>query len=1248
MRALEAMGVTVHVASVDVSDEIQLRAYLDRYAGEAWPAIRGVVHGAGSFANELAARMDRRTFDAVVRPKLLGAQLLDRLLPDLDLFVMFSSTGAFLAQPGQANYAAANAGLDAVAQDRRARGLPAMSIAWGIWANTGLVKDEAGVRNVAEMARQGIGSFTPERGAAMFAWLCGQSQPTTVVLPMDWAAFRRARGGRDFPIFREVMAGAAADAPGAGDLVASLGSANAAERRQILDGVVRDTVSRVLKIAASRLDPRKTLGSMGLNSLMAMELRNRLEATLGRPLSATLAWNYPTVEALVAHLAGADPAAPAAAPAATAPRTDNSASLPTDMLDGLDQLSALSDEDAALMAKQVRQQAEHVLRADPVAIVGMACRVPGGGDSPELFWQLLRDGTDAIREVPADRWDADAWYDSDPSAIGKTVTKWAGFLEHIDGFDAEYFGILPREAQHMDPQQRLFLEVAIEALDDAGLTREQLRGSRAGVFIASYHNDYAQLQYSDVDAIDLRTLTGTLHSVLANRLSYFLDLRGPSISIDTACSSSLVATHLACQSLRHGESDIAIAGGVSVIIAPELLVSMSKVGFMAPDGRCKTFDASADGFGRGEGCGIVVLKRLSDAIADGDRVLAVVRGSAVNQDGHSTLLAAPSGPAQQALIEEALAGAQLDAGRIGLMETHGTGTALGDPIEVEAIAATIGRPAAGAGPCLLGSAKANVGHLEAAAGVTGLIKSVLALRHEAVPPQVHFHRLSPHISLQGTRLAVPTSLVPWPKGEVPRCAAISSFGVGGTNAHVIVEEAPSLPGENAEASRDQLRVLSLSAHSDAALRELAAAWSGFLERTPESAADLCYTATQRRTHHDYRLALVGRSKSDLAARIADYLRDDVATGFAAGRRPAISGPRVAFVFSGQGPQWHAMGRELMASEPVFRDAIEACDRVLRPWSGWSLLEALAATEADTRVDQTEALFAVQVALAALWKSWGIEPDAVVGHSVGEIAALHVAGVLTLEQAIRVVWHRGRIMQQATGFGRMASVGLTAGQAAELVRPYGERLSVAAINAPRSVVLSGETEALTAVLAELTARGVEHRLLPVQYAFHSAQMAPFQQRLADELADLHSATAMIPVYSTVMGGLAADVNFDAGYFGRNVREPVRIADAIRAMADDGHTAFLEIGPHPVLGSTIAECFAAHEEAHVAVLASLRRGKPERETMLLACAGLYAAGCVPAWHAFQEDFGNVVSLPPTAWQRKRYWLRRRPAAQLPAGG
>ena len=911
-------------------------------------------------------------------------------------------------------------------------------------------------------------------------------------------------------------------------------------------------------------------------------------------------------------------------------------------------LAGLSAIKLALMAKQVRQQAEHVLRADPIAIVGMACRVPGGGDTPELFWQLLRDGIDTVREVPADRWDGDAWYDPDLSAVGKIATKSGAFLDRIDGFDAEYFGILPREAERMDPQQRLFLEVAIEALDDAGLTREQLRGSRTGVFIASYHNDYAQLQYSDVDAIDPRTLTGTLHSVLANRLSFFLDLRGPNLSIDTACSSSLVAMHLACQSLRYGESDLAIAGGVSLIIAPELLVSMSKVGFMSPDGRCKTFDERADGFGRGEGCGIVVLKRLADAIADGDRVLAVIRGSAVNQDGHSTLLAAPSGPAQQALIDEALAGAQLEPGRIGFVEAHGTGTALGDPIEVEAIAATIGRAAAGAGTCLLGSAKANVGHLEAAAGVTGLIKAVLALRHEAVPPQVHFQRLSPHISLDGTRLAVPTSLMPWPKGEVPRCAAVSSFGVGGTNAHVIVEEAPSLPGD--DEPRDMSRILALSAHSEDALRELADAWSRFLADTPALAADLCYTAAQRRTHHDHRLALVGRTKEDFAARITDYLRNDAATGFAAGRRPAVAGPRLAFVFSGQGSQWFAMGRELLESEPVFCAVIEDCDRLLRPLSGWSLLDELAACEERSRVDQTEvaqpALFALQVGLAALWKSWGIAPEGIVGHSVGEIAALHVAGALTLADAVRVVWHRARIMQQATGLGSMASVGLTAAQASELVRPYGERLSVAAINAPRSAVLSGEPESLTKVLADLAARGVSHRLLPVRYAFHSAQMAPFQQRLAHELAGLRTGQPELPVYSTVTGGLASDVRVDAAYFGRNVREPVRFADAIGAMADDGYDIFLEIGPHPVLGSAIAECLASREQA-TAVLASLRRGRPERDSMLVACAGLYAAGCMPAWHAFQEDAGEVVSLPGTPWQRKRHWLRPRPAA-TPAPG
>nr|WP_294524326.1 type I polyketide synthase [uncultured Rhodopila sp.] len=895
----------------------------------------------------------------------------------------------------------------------------------------------------------------------------------------------------------------------------------------------------------------------------------------------------------------------------------------------------------ALMAKQVRARAAGALQSDPIAIVGMGCRLPGGADTPDRFWRLMQDGVCAVRDVPPDRWDGNGWYDPDLSAPGKTVTKSGGFLDRIDAFDAGYFGIPPREADRMDPQQRLFLEVAIEALDDAGLSRDMLAGSRTGVFVASYHNDYAQMQFSDPDGIDLRTLTGTLHSVLANRLSYFLDLRGPSISIDTACSASLVAVHLACQSLRLGESTIAVTGGVSLMIAPQLLVSMSKVGFMAPDGRCKTFDAQADGFGRGEGCSVVVLKRLSDAITDGDRVLAVIRGSAVNQDGHSTLLTAPSGPAQQALIRDALACAQISPDRIGFVETHGTGTALGDPIEVEAIARTIGQPSPGSPACLLGSVKANVGHLEAAAGATGLIKAVLALQHEAVPNQVGYHKLNPHIDLTGTRLDVPATLTPWPAGPVARCAAVSSFGVGGTNAHVILEEAPSLPAAatrgQAPAAPDDCHLLTLSAKTPEALRDTVRAWTDFLAETPASPGDLCFTASQRRTRHEVRVAVIGRTRAELRERLQDHLAQPV--------RAAATRPGICFVFGGQGPQWYAMGQELLAREAVFRAAVTECDALLRPLSGWSLLDELAMPADRSRLDQTEvaqpALFALQVALAALWRSWGVPPDAVVGHSVGEIAAYHVAGVLPLEEAVRIVWHRGRIMQRATGQGRMASVGLSEADALALAAPFGDRLSVGAINEPASVVLSGDPAAVDSALATLTSRGITHRLLPVQYAFHSAQMAPLRQPLMDALAEIRSLPLQVPVYSTVTGAAADGVMLDAGYFARNMRQPVRFAAAIAAANVDGCNLFLEMSPHPVLGHSIAACLASRDLEPV-VLASLRRGRPERETMLLACAGLYAAGCDLNWKLVQPSAGSVVTLPGYCWQRTRHWIRPRPDA------
>ncbi|MET0791814.1 MAG: type I polyketide synthase, partial [Polyangiaceae bacterium] len=655
-------------------------------------------------------------------------------------------------------------------------------------------------------------------------------------------------------------------------------------------------------------------------------------------------------------------------------------------------LTGLSSIKLALMAKQARAQVSAIARAEPIAVVGMGCRFPGGADSPEAYWALLRDGVDAVREIPGDRWDVPGLYDPDPAAPAKMSARCGGFLDRVDLFDAPFFGILGREAERMDPQHRVFLEVAIDALDHAGLSRERLAGSATGVFIASYYNDYSLLQFADREWIDGRTLTGTQHSVLANRLSFLLDLRGPSISIDTACSSSLVAIHLACQSLRSGESDTALAGGVSLMLAPEMMIILSKVGFMSPSGRCRTFDASADGFIRGEGCGVVVLKRLSDAISDNDRVLAVIRGSAVNQDGHSTVLAAPNGLAQQALLREALSNAQLTPSRVGFVEAHGTATPLGDPIEVEALAAVVGAPRADGSTCYLGSAKANLGHLEAASGVAGLIKAALVLGHAEIPGQLHFQTLNPHLSLNGTCLAVADRHRAWPAGAQPRVAGVSGFGVGGTNAHVLLEEAPFLPA--AEQTPDNPRLLALSGQSAAALQALARSWLEFVPKTPASLSSLTATAGARRSHYDHRLALVAQSKDDVAAQLRAFVAGQPVTSLAVGRRPAQGNPQLAFVFSGQGPQWARMAAELSASEPVFRDTLADLDQRFKALSGWSLSAALDEPAESSRLQETElaqpAIFAIQVALAALWRAFGVEPAAVVGHSIGELAALYVA------------------------------------------------------------------------------------------------------------------------------------------------------------------------------------------------------------------------------------------------------------------
>ncbi|HEY1278364.1 MAG TPA: type I polyketide synthase, partial [Acidimicrobiales bacterium] len=907
----------------------------------------------------------------------------------------------------------------------------------------------------------------------------------------------------------------------------------------------------------------------------------------------------------------------------------------------------------ALLAQQLRQQTDDadVLAAEPIAVIGMGCRFPGA-DSPAAFWALLRDGGDAIREIPAERWDVDALYDPDPYRSGTMNTRWGGFLDGIDQFDAHYFGISPREAARMDPQQRLVMEVAVEALERAGQPASRLAGSLTGVFVAATMADYSDRQLAALDEIDAYSVTGNVHCIIANRLSFALDLRGPSLALDTACSSSLVAVHMACQSLRSRESDMALAGGVNVVLSPQPTIAMAKWGVMAADGRCKTFDGRADGFVRGEGCGVVVLKRLADAVADGDPIAAVIRGSAVNQDGRSAAMSAPNGLAQQDVVRRAMRCGRVRPEQIGCVEAHGTGTALGDPIEVEALAEVLGTPAAGVEPVALTAVKPNIGHLEAAAGIAGLIKIVLCLQHEAVAPVAHFSELNPHISLEGTRLFIPTAIHPWPAGPAARLAGVSSFGFGGTNAHVVVEEAPrsavSTPGRGPFA-------LTVSGHTSTARRQAAGRLADRLDGADEAhVGDVCFTAALRQTHHDERLVVVGTDGNDLAGRLRQFAAGETTTGTVTGRRRIGERHRVAFVCSGQGPQWWAMGRQLLTTSAPFRDAVEQCDTLLRPHVDWSLIDELGADEGASRLDQTEyaqpAIFALQVGLAAVWRAWGVRPDAVVGHSVGEVAAAHLAGALTLEDAVRVIAHRGRFMQAATGTGTMASVELAADAVVPLLSPFGHRLSIAAVNAPTATVISGDSAAMAEVTAAARSMGAAVRPLPVNYAFHSHQMEPHAARLAATLGDLVPQPHRLTFVSTVTGEPVDGAKLDAAYWEANVRRPVRFADAVGALAEWGCDVFVELAPHPVLGASIAETLAAGDHDGI-VVASLRRGRPDLETLLAAAGQLHCCGVALDWAGVMPGRHRVADLPTYPWQHQRHWCdttagRRRPLSRADA--
>ncbi len=887
-------------------------------------------------------------------------------------------------------------------------------------------------------------------------------------------------------------------------------------------------------------------------------------------------------------------------------------------------------------------------RREPVAVVGIGCRLPGA-NGPDAFFEMLMQGTDAVREVPRDRWDVDAYYDPDPDVPGRIATRWGGFLDGVDQFEAQLFGVSPREAETMDPQQRLLLEVGWEALEHAGCAPDRMRGTRTGVFVGIGTSDYAQMQLarSSASSIDAYLATGSIsHSVASGRLAYYFGFQGPAISIDTACSSSLVSIHLACQSLRAGECSLALAGGVNAILSPENSISLSKARMMAADGRCKTFDARADGFVRGEGCGLVVLKRLSDAIADHDRILAVIRGSAINQDGRSNGLTAPNGPSQEAVLRDALVNAGVAAAQIGYVETHGTGTELGDPIELQALGAVMGEQRSADSPLLVGSAKTNVGHLETAAGVTGFIKLVLALQHKAIPPHLHFATPNPHIDWGNLPVRVAVDTTEWLALDGRRIGGVSSFGFSGTNAHVIVEEAP-LQAVGTQPHGERAELLCLSARTPTALREMGRQWAARLRDPATNLAAVCHAAAVGRARLNHRAAAVVTSVAGAAAAADQIAAAAPQEGTRLGRAEGSGDERVAFLFTGQGAQYIGMGRRLFETEPVFRTALERCDALLAT-IGRPLLPVLyPADPADQRLHETAwtqpALFAVQYALAALWRSWGIVPSAVIGHSAGEYAAACIAGMVPMEDALRLLVERARLMQNAPGRGAMAAVFAPEHAVREMVLTEGRALGIAAANAPENTVVSGETDALERVLTEATARGIRHQRLNVSHAFHSHLMEPVLDDFGRAAQAIPAELGTVPLVSNVTGTFLEDMP-DAAYWTRHIRQPVRFEQGMRTLLGAGYRVFVELGPHPTLCSLGRQI---EPSAGLVWVPSLREGRDDREQMLDGAAALFVQGIDVDWSAGDRERGlQKAELPTYPFERKRYWFedaatRREPA-------